>query len=268
MRLPMYQVDAFTSEVFCGNPAAVCPLEAWLPDPVMQSIAAENNLSETAFFVRDGDTYHLRWFTPTVEVSLCGHATLASAFVLFNMLGVDSDNIEFRSKSGPLFVNRRDDRLELDFPSCPPRPCKTPSGLVEALGDRPADVLICTETTGGGNLVAVFETESEVRKLSPNFGAMRGLNNHGVIATAVGDAVDFVSRYFAPAFGVNEDPVTGSAHCTLTPLWADRLGKRDLHARQISKRGGELHCRLVDKRVMIAGHAVLYLKGEIHLPKK
>lgn len=266
MRLRMYQVDAFTSEPFRGNPAAVCPLEAWLPDPVMQNIALENNLSETAFFVRDGRAYSLRWFTPTVEVDLCGHATLASAYVLFNIIEEPNSPIEFHTRSGPLFVARHGDLLELNFPAKPPRPCDPPPGLIDALGAAPADVLHAPGGAGHGNYLVVYESERAVRGLTPDLGALRRVKENGIIATAPGDSVDFVSRYFAPAYGVDEDPVTGSAHCTLTPYWAARLTKNDLRAKQVSKRGGDLRCRLAADRVHIAGTAVLYLTGEIDVP--
>lgn len=262
----MYQVDAFTSEPFRGNPAAVCPLQSWLPDVVMQNIALENNLSETAFFVPDAKAYLLRWFTPTVEVDLCGHATLASAYVLFNVLGVQDERVEFRTRSGALFVARTGDLLELDFPSKPPKACDPPPGLIDALGAEPADVLHAPGGAAHGNYVIVYDTERDVRGITPDFAALRRIKDNGFIVTAPGDSVDFVSRYFAPAYGVDEDPVTGSAHCMLTPYWAGQLAKSDLRAQQVSKRGGELHCRFARERVHIAGHAVLYLTGEIDVP--
>jgi PhzF family phenazine biosynthesis protein len=267
MRLKMYQVDAFTPEPFRGNPAAVCPLERWLPDGTMQNIALENNLSETAFFVREGGAFALRWFTPTVEVDLCGHATLASAFVLFHVLNEPGERVEFRTRSGSLSVARRGDLLELDFPAKPPRACDPPPGLIDALGAEPADVLVAIGGAGHGNYLAVYDSERAVRGLAPDFAVLRRLEGYGVIATAPGDSVDFVSRYFAAAYGVDEDPVTGSSHCTLTPYWAGRLGKSDLSAQQVSKRGGDLRCRLAGDRVHIAGHAVLYLWGEIEVPE-
>ncbi len=257
--IPVYQVDAFTSRIFAGNPAAVCPLEAWLPDETMQAVAAENNLSETAFFVRNGNGFHLRWFTPGVEVDLCGHATLASAFVLFHLLGEQGDEITFTTKSGELIVRRRNSMLALDFPARPPEPTPPCVGLIEAFGVKPQAVLSARD------YLLVFDNEDEVRKLEPNMELLKGIDRFAVIVTAPGDECDFVSRFFAPAKGVPEDPVTGSAHCTLIPYWAQRLSKDKLLARQISKRGGELHCELRGDRVEMAGQAALFLRGEIVL---
>lgn len=263
MRLPVYQIDAFTSEVFRGNPAAVCPLGEWLPEALMQQIASENNLSETAFFVRrerDG-AFELRWFTPTVEVDLCGHATLASAFVLYHFLDYAEERVRFISQSGELAVEREGERLALDFPAWPPSACAASPELLEGLGGRsPVEVLRRRD------YVAVFGSEDEVRSLTPNMEALMRIDAQGVIVTAPGREVDFVSRYFAPRAGVPEDPATGSAHSMLIPLWAQRLGRSELHARQLSQRGGELFCRHLGERVRIAGHAVPYLTGEIHLP--
>jgi PhzF family phenazine biosynthesis protein len=266
MQLPLYQVDAFTSRRFAGNPAAVCPLERWLPDDVMQAIAAENNLAETAFFVPRGDDFELRWFTPAVEVDLCGHATLATGFVLMTELDPKRRQVVFHTRSGPLTV-RRDDgtRLTMDFPAQPPKPIAPPAGLVEALGARPTEVLLACDTF----LVAVYERATEVRALAPDLAAIARLDYFGVTVTARGtdaDAdVDFVSRFFAPARGVPEDPVTGSSHCRLVPLWAARLGKSELRARQVSVRSGELACRLDGDRVRMTGDAVLVLTGTLHL---
>ena len=257
--IPVYQVDAFTSRIFAGNPAAVCPLEAWLPDETMQAVAAENNLSETAFFVRNGNGFHLRWFTPGVEVDLCGHATLASAFVLFHLLGEQGDELTFTTKSGELIVRRKNSMLALDFPARPPEPTPPCAGLIEAFGVKPQAVLSARD------YLLVFDSEDEVRKLEPNMELLKGIDRFAVIVTAPGDECDFVSRFFAPAKGVPEDPVTGSAHCTLIPYWAQRLGKDKLLARQISKRGGELHCELRGDRVEMAGQAALFLRGEIVL---
>lgn len=260
-KLPLYWVDAFTDKVFAGNPAGVVPLAEWLPDSRMQQIAFENGLAETAFFVKTTETrYHLRWFTPAVEVDLCGHATLASAFVLFMQLGLAGDRITFDSRSGPLVVTRQPNGLiELDFPSRPAQPCATPARLAEALGAASEHVAQARDT------LCVFAREEDVLALKPDFVALAQLDSFAVIATAPGRDCDFVSRFFAPRAGINEDPVTGSAHCTLTPYWATRLGRSKLHARQISARGGELWCEQRGDRVGIAGHAVLYLRGEISL---
>jgi len=258
-KLPLYWIDAFTSKVFAGNPAAVVPLERWPDDALMQRIAFENGLAETAFFVRTGEgRYHLRWFTPGAEVELCGHATLATAFTLFTQLGFAGERITFDSLAGPLLVSRRPDRMiELDFPSRPAVPVAPPVALLQGLGATPAHY-----AQAQANL-AVFSTAAEVRALRPDFAALATLEQYGTIATAPGEDCDFVSRFFAPRVGVPEDPVTGSAHCVLTPYWAARLGKAKLHAKQISTRGGELWCELAGDRVKIAGHAVLYLRGEI-----
>lgn len=259
MRLSLFQVDAFTDRVFAGNPAAVCPLEAWLPDATLQAIAAENNLAETAFFVRDGEDYTLRWFTPTVEVDLCGHATLASAFIVFERLETQRMRVAFRTrKAGTLTVTRDGDRLAMDFPARPPTTIEPPAGLVAALGRTPREVVTARD------VVAVLETEDEVRALAPDLAAIAKLDAFAVAVTAPGrDGIDFVSRFFAPAQGIPEDPVTGSVHCTLVPYWAARLGKTRLVARQVSARGGQLWCSLAGDRVVMAGHAVLYLEGAI-----
>jgi PhzF family phenazine biosynthesis protein len=262
MRLPLYQIDAFvTEEPFSGNPAAVCPLESWLPDAVMQAIAAENNLSETAFFVPEGEGWALRWFTPTTEVELCGHATLASAFVIFRFLAPELRSVRFRTeKAGMLAVGRDGKLLALDFPARPPAPCAVPGELVAALGRPPAAVLAAS------SYLAVYDGAEEIAALVPDFAAIARLDKGGVIVTAPGQGeVDFVSRYFAPAAGVAEDPVTGSAHCTLIPYWAARLGKNRLTARQVSRRGGALDCELRGERVAIAGRARLYLEGAIEI---
>lgn len=265
MKLPLYQIDAFANQVFRGNPAAVCPLERWLPDATMQSIAAENNLAETAFFVPrpDGGSvsgdYDLRWFTPTVEMDLCGHATLASAFIVFASSNGKRDAVTFHTRSGPLTVRRDGGQLAMDFPSRPAAPCPTPPGLVEALGRTPREVAKARD------LMAVFDTEDEVRSLAPSFDRIIALGVHAIIVTAPGREVDFVSRFFAPLVGVPEDPVTGSAHCTLIPYWAKRLGKSRLRARQVSVRGGELECEDLGDRVSMAGRAVQYLEGTIEV---
>jgi predicted PhzF superfamily epimerase YddE/YHI9 len=259
MRLDIFQVDAFTSKPFGGNPAAVVPLDAWLPDETMQSIALENNLSETAFFVREGDVYGLRWFTPTFEIDLCGHATLASAFVIFDVLGSDENVLRFQTKSGELTVERVGERLVMDFPSRPPVACELPTGLFEAIGKEPIEVLRSRD------YFLVYETEQDILDIRPNFSKLAEIPTHAVIVTAKGESSEFVSRFFAPEAGIDEDPVTGSAHCNLIPYWAEKLGKTELFARQVSARGGELYCELAGGRVKIGGHAMLYMKGEIYV---
>lgn len=258
MKLPIYQVDAFTDRLFGGNPAAICPLEDWLPEVVMQAIAAENNLSETAFFVREGEGYGLRWFTPEAEVDLCGHATLATAHVIFQILEPRRTQVAFRTlKAGVLNVARDGDMVVMDFPSRPGVPVPPMPQLAAALGKTPVEVLKSRD------VMAVYAQADDVAALTPNMGLLAALGEW-VIVTAPGeDGIDFVSRFFAPAQGIPEDPVTGSAHCTLTPYWAARLGKTRLEARQISKRGGALTCTLNGDRVKMAGRAVLYLEGTI-----
>lgn len=260
MPFPYYQVDAFTAQPFRGNPAGVCLLREWLPEALLQRIAAENNLSETAFLIPADGGYHLRWFTPVQEVDLCGHATLASAFVLFSELGHPGDTVRFETRSGRLTAVRRADLIELDFPSRPPTPCATPAELVRGLGAKPREVLRSRD------YVAVFEAEADVAGLAPDMAVLARLDCLGIIATARGREADFVSRFFAPRAGVPEDPVTGSAHCSLIPFWAGRLGKAELFARQISRRGGELFCRLMGERVGIGGRAVIYCRGELEVP--
>ena len=257
MPIPYYIVNAFTREPFGGNPAGVCPLDAWLPEATMQAIAKENGLSETAFFVKRESHYDLRWFTPAVEVDLCGHATLASAHVLWAHCGFGGTRLEFHTKSGPLFVTRRDSRYELDFPAQVGEAVPAPTGLARALGMEPLEVIATDD------LLVVAQDAALVASLQPDFGALGRLDARGVIVTAAGTECDFVSRFFGPGVGVDEDPVTGSAHCKLVPYWAERLGKSELHARQISERGGELFCELRGERVVIAGHAVDYLHGEL-----
>ena len=259
MKLPYYEVSAFTTHPFGGNPAGVCPLESWLPTATLQNIAANNNLSETAFTVPRGDEFELRWFTPTVEVDLCGHATLAAAFVLCNEHRVRLDEIRFQTRSGLLNVQRMNDLLTLDFPSRPAKPCSTPESLIHGLGATPKEAFKARD------YLAVFNSEAEVRALKPDFTTLKTLDCLGIIATAPGSDCDFVSRFFAPGAGVDEDPVTGSAHCTLIPFWAERLGKTKLFARQVSQRGGELFCEQSGERVRIGGRATLYLRGEISL---
>jgi predicted PhzF superfamily epimerase YddE/YHI9 len=260
MRLDMYQVDAFADGPFTGNPAAVCPLERWLPDATMQAIAMENNLSETAFFVPAGAGYHIRWLTPTAEVALCGHATLASAHVLFEHLGVNGDRVHFDSRSGPLAVSRRGEFLELDFPAKPPRPCPPPDDVIAGLGREPVETLVAA------NYMAVFETAADVGALHPDFRPLARLGERGLIVTAPGTTHDFVSRYFVPSWGIDEDPATGSTHCELVPYWAERLGHERLRARQLSRRGAEFSCELRGQRVGIGGRAVTFMTGTIDLP--
>jgi len=260
MRIPYYQVDAFSARVFGGNPAGVCPLKAWLPDGTLQSIAAENNQAETAFFIPQGDDYHLRWFTPVMEVDLCGHATLASAHVLFAELGCGRETVRFHTRSGWLAALRKEGIIELDFPSRPPQSCAAPDTLMRGLGIKPREVLKSRD------YVAVYESQAEVAALKPDMNLLLELDCLGVIATARGSDSDFVSRFFAPKAGIPEDPVTGSAHSTLIPFWSGRLNKTELFARQISRRGGELYCRFVGERVAIGGRAVTYSRGELEFP--
>jgi len=261
MKLRLFQIDAFAGRVFAGNPAAIVPLERWLDDAALQAIATENNLSETAFFVGGNGDFHIRWMTPAAEVDLCGHATLAAAWVVFNEIERGSAEVRFRSKGGPLRVTAEGGRLALDFPSRPPEPSAGAVGtLCEALGHRPAAALASRD------YLAVYENEDEVRGLRPDMARVAALDRMGVIATAPGRDCDFVSRFFAPQVGVPEDPVTGSAHCTLVPYWSKRLGRASLFARQVSLRGGELWCEDQGERVKIAGTAVKYLEGTIELP--
>ena len=259
MSIPYYQVDAFTSCLFCGNPAGVCLLAGWLPDATMQSIAAENNLSETAFVVQRGGFFDLRWFTPAVEVDLCGHATLAAAHVIYEHLGWREGNVQFQTRSGQLTVERNEDLLTLDFPARPASVCDAPRELMEGLGAKP--VLVAKSR----DYLVVFDSEDDVHGLRPDMGKLMQLDCLGVIVTAPGKACDFVSRFFAPRAGVAEDPVTGSAHCTLIPYWAERLGRSKLRALQISKRGGELFCEHRGERVGIGGRAVTYSTGFLHV---
>ncbi len=260
MSLRMWQVDAFTRERFRGNPAAVVPLERWLDDEVMKSIALENNLSETAFLVPEAGEWRIRWFTPVIEVELCGHATLASAHVLLTHLEPARRCVVFASRSGPLTVERdAEGRYVLDLPAYAQQPVATPPLLVEALGATPL------ETHLGVKMMAVFASEADVRALRPDFGKVARIGAFGVIATAPGDTSDCASRYFVPQAGVPEDPVTGAAHCQLAPYWAARLGRDHVHARQVSARGGELWCTVRGDRVRLAGHATEYLTGTIEV---
>ena len=260
MKIPIYQVDAFTLGPFSGNPAAVCPLDAWLDDATLQSIAAENNLSETAFIVASEQGYDLRWFTPAIEVDLCGHATLAAGYVVLNHLQPGLDSVAFETTSGTLTVSRDGDRLSMDFPSRAPIPVPVSQALSDALGEAPSEVHMSRD------ILAVFDDEAAVRRLSPDQAGLLALDEGlGVIASARGNSVDFVSRFFVPKAGIAEDPVTGSAHCTLVPFWAERLGKSELVAHQVSLRGGELHCEHRGERVVISGRCHLFMTGTILL---
>ncbi len=259
--ISIYQVDAFAARVFTGNPAAVCPLDDWLPDQVLQAIAAENNLSETAFLVKRGNgaEYDLRWFTPASEVDLCGHATLGSAYVIANYLDNGSTEVRFHSRSGLLTVTREGELYTLDFPALPPRRLADSAEVAEALGAVPA------ELWDEMDRMAVFPSEAAVAALAPDMAKLARLETRGVIATAPGETCDFVSRFFAPRSGIPEDPVTGSAHCILTPYWATRLGKTRLSARQISARGGELEVEARGERVLISGRVAPYMEGRIRV---
>ncbi len=259
MKLPIYQIDAFAEKRFEGNPAAICPLTKWLDDEILQSIAAEINLSETAFFIPRGDDYDLRWFTPVSEVDLCGHATLATAHVVFSTLHSDVSEIVFHSRSGPLPVTRDGERLTLDFPAQPGTKCAIPELLVKALGFVPIE---CYQAI---DLMAVFDNQVQIERIVPDFRLLSELDARGIIVTAPGERTDFVSRFFAPKHNIDEDPVTGSAHCMLAPYWAEKLNSNSLSAKQLSKRTGTLHCEIEDNRVLISGKTRLYLEGEIQI---
>lgn len=258
MRIKQYQVDAFANRAFEGNPAAVCPLEHWLDDAQLQAIAEENNLSETAFFVSSDNGFKLRWFTPVEEVDLCGHATLAAAHVLFQILGYSGSSLRFDTRSGPLFVNKQGDLLQIDLPASPPTHCEAPAALIKGLGVQPIEVLAASD------YLVVFDSETTIRAIQPDPHQLSQLDLQGIIITAPGDEVDFVSRFFAPQLGIPEDPVTGSAHCVLTPYWADKLNKNLLSAKQVSKRGGSLTCELQADRVLLSGSAVIFMEAEIN----
>ncbi|NNC70478.1 MAG: PhzF family phenazine biosynthesis protein [Flavobacteriaceae bacterium] len=260
MVIEIYQIDAFTNTLFGGNPAAVCPLEKWLPDHTLLNIAKENNLAETAFFIKlSNGNYHLRWFTPRIEMDLCGHATLATAYVLFQYLGYTDDRILFETLSGLLEVKRDGQYLEMDFPSRPAVKAELPEIIKNSLNIQPREVY------KDRDYLLVYDNENEVKKVQPNQEMLSRINLDpgGIIVTARGDQVDFVSRFFTPQAPIFEDPVTGSAHCTLTPFWSEKLNKKELHALQISERRGELFCRLENNRVFIKGSAINYLKGQI-----
>jgi len=260
MYLPVFHVDAFTAKPFGGNPAAVCPLAEWLDDDLLRAVASENNLSETAYFVPRGDHYDLRWFTPRCEVKLCGHATLASAHVILQILAPGSNSVRFETRfSGALTVSRDSDLLAMDFPANAPWACPSaPAALLDGLSSTPAAVMQVED-----NYFAVYEREQDVRRIRPDFRVLEKLHPAGVAITAPGEDCDFVSRYFAPSYGIPEDPVTGSTHCSLAPYWGGRQGKTNLYARQVSERGGELWCELKGERVIIKGSAVLTLRGEL-----
>lgn len=261
MQLEMFQVDAFSVTAFGGNPAAVCPLEAWLPDATLQQIAAENNLSETAYVVRNGELFELRWFTPTVEVDLCGHATLATAWVLFEQFAEQRDTLRFATRSGELRVRRDGARLAMDFPAKQPQAVAVPDGLLQALGLERIEALYRTD-----DYLVVVEDQALIADLEPDYAALAAFDVRGIAVTAPGKHFDFVSRWFGPRVGVNEDPVTGSAHTSLAPYWAERLGKRSLTAEQGGARKGQLHCQVLNNgRVIISGEGALYLRGTIFI---
>jgi PhzF family phenazine biosynthesis protein len=258
MKIDIYQVDAFTDELFTGNPAAVCPLKKWLPDGIMQNIACENNLSETAFFIPEENNYNIRWFTTETEVNLCGHATLATAHVIFCHLSQGlTGHSQFNSKSGPLYVRKSGDLITLNFPLADLQKVDPPSELVQAVGMKPV------ETWKATDYLILLNSQAEIIEASPDFNLLRTFDTRGVIITAPGDSVDFVSRFFAPGAGIDEDPVTGSSHTMLTPFWAQRLGKTEMVAQQLSRRGGTLYCRLLNDRVEISGNAITYMTGTI-----
>jgi PhzF family phenazine biosynthesis protein len=264
MQLTIYQLDAFATDLFKGNPAAVVPLQQWLPDSLMQSIAAENNLSETAFIVPLGTpgNYHIRWFTPTLEIDLCGHATLAAACVIHRFLDKDIRRITFTTQvAGTLQVTYDGERYTLDFPERMPQPCNTPNGLLTALGVTEVD-----EVMKSRDYFVVLRSEEAVRAIAPDFAALAQMNATGIIVSAPGKHADAVSRCFYPGAGVNEDPVTGSAHCNIVPYWAQKLGKTELLCEQASARGGLLYCTLSGNRVLMSGYVVLYMNGIIYLP--
>ena len=259
--LPIFHVNAFTDRPFSGNPAAVCPLRAWLDDGTLQAVATENNLSETAFFVGEGEAYRLRWFTPRCEVNLCGHATLASAFVLLTIYELQQGALNFLTRSGLLTVRRQGELLAMDFPKLTPWACPSPpKDLIVGLGAREDRIKVLQIKD---NYFVVYDSEDEVRLVRPDLEKLKKLHPAGVAVTAPGNEADFVSRYFAPSYGIPEDPVTGSTHCSLTPYWAERLGKSTLRAMQVSQRGGELWCELTSNRVLIKGKAVLTLRGSL-----
>ena len=259
MKLDLFQIDAFANKVFEGNPAAVVPLDKWLPKKKMLSIAQENNLSETAFFCKSGNIFDLRWFTPNREVKLCGHATLASAYVIFNLLDYKIDKISFKSLSGMLYVEKCGDLIMMNLPSQNPKECNIPKLLVDGLGAKPESCYF------NEDYVAVFENENNIISIEPDFQKLKRLDSRGVIITAPGDKYDFISRAFFPKYTILEDPVTGSAHTKLIPYWFERTGKKKFNSKQVSKRGGELFCQYDGDRVFISGYARMYMKGEINI---
>lgn len=258
MKLNIYQIDAFTENIFGGNPAAVVPLEKWLPGQTMRNIAMENNLSETAFFVPEEDGFHIRWFTPTTEVNLCGHATLAAAHVLFHHLNFNREEIVFQSRTGELKVKKENELIVLNFPASEVIETEIPQNIEKAFSIKPQNIY-----KGREDLMFIFEKQTDVQNLKPDFDFLKTLEMRGIIATAPSNDFNFESRFFAPREGIDEDPVTGSAHTMLIPYWAKRLGKKKMVARQISKRGGILYCKYLNERVEIGGKAVTYLVGEI-----
>ncbi len=257
MKLPIYQIDAFTSSIFEGNPAAIVPLEEWITSKLMQKIAMENNLSETAFIVKAGQDYEIRWFTPVCEVDLCGHATLAAAYLVLYLLEPKKDEVTFSSKSGNLNVKKEDGMLAINLPSVQNKKTDIPATLSEALGKKPLEVY------ESDDLMAIYENEADIKNLNPDFIKLKKIDTRGIIATAPGEHVDFVSRFFAPAVGINEDPVTGSAHTKLVPFWSAETGKNELNAKQLSQRTGKLICRNNKDYVQLLGNARIYLTGEI-----
>lgn len=259
MKIPIYQIDAFANKAFQGNPAAICPLDDWLPDETLIAIAEENNLSETAYFIQTNNGFHIRWFTPTTEVNLCGHATLAAAYVIFNELSYKENSIAFESKSGILNVKRENDLLVMDFPAQPAIACELPNEIKQAFNIEPLECLKSED------YILVFNNEDEILNAEPDLELLKNISLRGVIITASSEKYDFVSRFFAPKYGINEDPVTGSAHTQLMPYWAKKLSNNKLHTKQISRRGGELYCELLNDRVSIAGYAIKYLQGKIEI---
>jgi PhzF family phenazine biosynthesis protein len=267
VRIPLYQVDAFTRQRFHGNPAAVCPLDQWLDDVILREVAAENNLSETAYFVPRGEIYELRWFTPRCEIELCGHATLASGYVLMNLLNPRLREVRFETRfKGNLTVRKADkdqDLLAMDFPALLPKACPNPNdGLKRGLGldGNSMNVLETNQI-----YICVLDSRQSIQDVKPDFALIEKLHPYTVAITAADETVDFVSRYFAPSYGISEDPVTGSMHCALAPYWAERLGKKSLHALQLSERGGEVWCDVKEDRVILKGNAVLTVEGTLHI---
>jgi len=259
MELTLYQIDAFANKPFEGNPAAICPLDEWLSDELMQSIATENNLSETAYFVKNNNGYHIRWFTPAHEVNLCGHATLASAYVIFNILESKEQEITFESKSGLLTVKKNNNWLQMDFPSQPPVRCEIPQQILEAFDETPVECLKSED------FIVVFENEETILNSKPKLSLLSELDLRGVAITSKSKKYDFVTRFFAPKYGINEDPVTGSAFTQLIPYWSNKLNKNSLNAKQVSNRGGEVECIHSGERVTISGKAVKYMVGTIEI---